>query len=93
MCGQTSPKRSTANLKLEVNILFESASNKILTSTEFEAEVMLLTNITEDFKFELSQMTNTTLSFVSLSSGALDAKCPENSVPDYGMTVGCGRFS
>lgn len=80
-----------------ITVYFES-NTTIVSSDDYELEVNLLVELLEilrddDFNTDVfSSMNNETVQLNSVSSSPLDTECPDNFIPDYGQTVGCGKF-
>ncbi|XP_076112267.1 uncharacterized protein LOC143080345 [Mytilus galloprovincialis] len=93
VCGSTSRKRSTSNLKIDVEIYF-GTENTTISSTEYEKEVLTVTELMFVIENEFSQEnvtlgSNQTIDFLGISSHGLEIQCHENSVPVYGNTISC----
>ncbi|XP_071176297.1 signal peptide, CUB and EGF-like domain-containing protein 2 [Mytilus edulis] len=94
VCGETSRKRSTGNMKVDVEIYF-GTENTTITSVEYEKEVLTVTELmfVIENEFSLENVTlvkaNHTTYLLGISSNGLEIECPDNAVPVYGNIISC----
>lgn len=83
-------------IKMELH--FESDSNKSLTSDVYESEVIIVTDVLHMLREEFDSNVTTALNgnseliYLSMTSGSLEVKCPDNSVSVYDSIIGCGKL-
>lgn len=97
VCGETSRKRSTGNMKVDVEIYF-GTENTTITSVEYEKEVLTVTELmfVIENEFSLENVTlvraNHTTYLLGISSNGLEIECPDNAVPVYGNIISCSKY-
>lgn len=98
VCGDTSRKRSTRNLQIDVEIHF-GTENTTVSSADYEKEVLTVTELMYIIENEFSSENETlgsgnyTIDFLGISSNGLMIECPENSVPVYGYIISWSKYT